>query len=336
MTRLMRVYAGIDEAGYGPLLGPLIVGRCVLALRDSAWPASTGEPASPDVWSVLHRAVCRRPKDRQSRIAVDDSKTLTSKTAGLRNLERGVLAFAAASGLDVPDVGQWLAHMTGCELDAHALLPWYTPTQDHPWQSLPDGITPGELAVARGMLCAEAGVAGAQVLSLGAAVVFEDRFNRMVHATRSKAAVSFTFVASHLQDIWRQFGDRHPLVVVDRQSGRMRYLDLLRPCFEDAAFTIWQENPEISSYDIRHGDRRMTVRFVVDGDAHDLPVALASMTSKYTRELLMARFQNWFTRRVPQVKPTAGYALDGKRFLDEIRPHLHELQITEDTMVRVS
>ncbi|MDP7348011.1 MAG: hypothetical protein QF735_07260, partial [Phycisphaeraceae bacterium] len=70
--------------------------------------------------------------------------------------------------------------------------------------------------------------------------------------------------------------------------------------------------------------RRMTVRFETNADGNHLPVALASMISKYCRELLMHRFQNWFAHRAPAIRPTAGYARDGKRFWDQIEPMLGE------------
>ncbi len=78
----------------------------------------------------------------------------------------------------------------------------------------------------------------------------------------------------------------------------------------------------------------MTIQFEVDSEQAHMPVALASMLSKYTRELLMARFQAYFRERAPHVKPTAGYALDGKRFLEEIRPLLPQLAIDPERLVR--
>jgi ribonuclease HII len=67
-----------------------------------------------------------------------------------------------------------------------------------------------------------------------------------------------------------------------------------------------------------------------------MPVALASMIAKYTRELLMVRFQEWFTRRAPQVRPTAGYALDAKRFWAEIQPLLPALAVDPAVLRRMA
>ncbi len=87
------IYAGIDEAGYGPLLGPLCVGASVFRIED--W--SEGEQA-PNLWKLLSTSVCRSPTDKRRRIAVDDSKALklpndSPKHHPLTHLERGVLTF---------------------------------------------------------------------------------------------------------------------------------------------------------------------------------------------------------------------------------------------------
>ncbi len=67
----MLVYAGIDEAGYGPMFGPLCVAGATFILKDH-------DPAAgaPNMWRLLNRAVCRSPRDKRNRIAINDSKKL--------------------------------------------------------------------------------------------------------------------------------------------------------------------------------------------------------------------------------------------------------------------
>ncbi|MEX0777588.1 MAG: hypothetical protein WD042_17925 [Phycisphaeraceae bacterium] len=349
----MYVYAGIDEAGYGPLFGPLTIGRCVLGLADMPGLADAAavaaDTAPPPMWSKLRGAVCRTLTGRKGRLPVNDSKKLYSPATGLRNMELSVLAFAAAAGHRPATVDAWLDCLGETTHRDLAAMPWYQPCDLRPWATLPTASTIGELAVARNLLTTTTGRVGVSVLDMGAAVVFEDRFNRMVTATRSKAAASYTFVGRHLRHIWDRFGEHQPQVIVDRQSGRMRYRELLAIDFPDAHMTILGEDETRSVYrlaagdDRRHTDdrpghpaRAMTVTFVVDADADHMPVALASMISKYTRELLMDRFNAYFTAHAPAIKPTAGYAQDATRFWREIEPMLTQLNIQPNQLRRLA
>ena len=45
-----------------------------------------------------------------------------------------------------------------------------------------------------------------------------------------------------------------------------------------------------------------------------MPAALASMTSKYLRELAMRAFNEFWCGRVHDLAPTAGYPRDARRF----------------------
>lgn len=337
--RSMYVYAGIDEAGYGPMFGPLTVGRVVLAIPRLA-PACVGA-APPQLWQRLRRAVCRSLQGARGRVVVNDSKKLHHAEpgrglAGARHLERGVLAFATMAGHRLGTVGHWLDWLGETAHRELGHLPWYHCSDDRPWDPLPAACTRGEIAVARNLLETTCQRIGVEVADMGAAVVFEDRFNRMVHATRSKAATSFTFVAGHLQHIWQRFGEHHPHVVVDRQSGRARYRELLATSFPSAEIRILDESPTVSAYHLRQAGRAITVSFEVDADAAHMPTALASMTAKYTRELMMARFQAWFAQRAPAIRPTAGYAADAQRFWRELEPHLPALAIDPALLVRVA
>ena len=72
---------------------------------------------------------------------------------------------------------------------------------------------------------------------------------------------------------------------------------------------------------------------VAKAEAQCLPVAVASMLSKYLREMLMRRFNAFWKVHLPDVKPTAGYYNDGLRFLRDIKQKRRELQISDDLLV---
>ena len=329
----MFIYAGIDEAGYGPMFGPLTVARFTLCIPNLDGDAGRARP--PDLWARLGRAVCRRLSETRGAdkpIAVNDSKLLTSKAAGFGHLERGVLTFAAtmedrpqpATAADWLDlIGSTTHHALGPD---H--LPWYAADADSPWQTLPAAWPADALPIDRGVLKQTCDRIGLHAEDLGCAVVFEDRFNDLVVRAGSKAAVSLRFVTRHLQVLMEQFGDYHPLVVVDRQSGRTRYGDALRAAFPDAELTTTGETAALSAYRIRQGGGALEVRFMPEAETHHMPVALASMTAKYTRELLMQRFKAWWLAQLPAVKPCAGYGTDAVRFTQDIAPHLAGLGLS--------
>lgn len=331
------IYAGIDEAGYGPMFGPLVVGRSVLAVAPAG---SVAQENLPPLWNLLSKAVCKNLVGRRGRIPVNDSKKLhtPSGAGGIKHLEAGVLTFASLTGHKPGRLDHWLACLGNSAQENLASLPWYRPDDTQPWQRLPRCHEDGELAIARNLLRVTADSAGVQVLDVGAAVVFEDEFNRMLTATRSKASVNFTFVARHLQAIWERFGSQQPVVVVDRQSGRTHYRELLQMTFPHAQLRVISEEPQTSRYELadEKSGRNMSVRFEVDADAQHMPTALASMVCKYTRELLMERFNAWFTSRLPTLRPTAGYALDAKRFWNDVQPHLSRLGISDNQLRRMA
>jgi hypothetical protein len=72
---------GIDEAGYGPNLGPLVQAAVSLRLPE-------GDDAG---WETLRPALRRSHEREDHRLLIDDSKKVYTK-GGLEALERGVRA----------------------------------------------------------------------------------------------------------------------------------------------------------------------------------------------------------------------------------------------------
>lgn len=331
------VYCGIDEAGYGPILGPLCFGCATFRFED--W--RDGDPA-PDLWSMLGRAVCRDGSDRLRRIAVDDSKKLKLANSSVRrhplhHLERGVLSFLSAAdapehGASPPETDLAFLRRLGVPVSPTGPGEWYG---GEPRQ-FPDALSADEVMIAANSLRAALHAAGVTVLGLRADALFEGAFNELVEAAGTKAAATEAVLVRFLAEAWENHaltaegeGGTALRVVCDRQGGRTQYAGMLTRAFPDAIVETVAETPAQSRYELRaratgspsagpRGARRMIVSFRVEAEAAHLPVALASMIAKLTRELLMARFNRYWCARMPDLKPTAGYALDARRWLRDV------------------
>src|SRR5262245_56431937 len=79
---------GIDEAGYGPVLGPLIVSATAFEVPR--------ELADGSLWRLLRDSVTTSAKPRDRRVPIIDSKKLYHRPEGLGALERSALAAIGA------------------------------------------------------------------------------------------------------------------------------------------------------------------------------------------------------------------------------------------------
>ena len=353
----VAILAGIDEAGYGPVLGPLVVSAAVFELSEEllfpgtahrhrtqgessggGGPREAHRAPTPvscpriDLWQLLAREVCRKPSRHHKRIAFADSKKLYSrrKPNALAHLERGVLSMLAASGRRPRALSELLAEVAPGSADAASCYPWYVSGNG----SLPRCMGATDVALSGNALSVAMGEASVRPVGLRSEVVFAGEFNRLVEATRNKAVGLFSVTARLLHRVWRKAEGGRARVYVDRQGGRTHYRRLLQQLLPGREMKVLSESDAGSAY--RVTDARRTVEFVFSASAEDrhLPVALASMTSKYLRELFMERLNAYWSAEVPGLSPTAGYFTDGRRFYEQILPAVQRLGAVESMLYR--
>ncbi len=322
----MALWAGIDEAGYGPKLGPLVVAGTAFALP--------GQGREGVLWDLLGDAVCRRAGRSDGRLVVNDSKQVYSRSAGLRRLEEGVLAAThAATGSGVSRAGQLLALLSAGRDPSGTPQPWFAGAAGLP---LPVESNPSAVESKAELLRLALQRAGARLLAPRAVVVLPGEYNRIVARTRNKSLLLFQKCGIILQELWRCAGPGVSRIVVDRHGGRIRYRRLLGDVFPDCQCDVLQEEKGWSAYRISSGDRTLLLSFLEEGDARVMPVALGSMVAKYVRELYMLAFNRYWGERLPGLVPTAGYGRDAGRFMRDVAPALRARGIAPSALTRTS
>jgi hypothetical protein len=321
------ILAGIDEAGYGPLLGPLVVGCCAFEIEGTD---HLGEDL-PCVWRRLKKYISRNRTKGAKKLHINDSKVVYAYESGLKELERGVLALLATCTDEVGGLEDFINHTAQHVLDDLRQYPWYQPFDGERFPLEQDFLS---IRLFANALRAEMARAGTCCCYLGARVVTERRLNELVHATHNKGSALFSTAAIHLDHLLRKFGDKGLVIFCDRQGGRSHYGSLLRLMFEEWSLEIIDEKDARAEYRLVQQDKVVRILFCEKAEAQCLPVAAASMLSKYLREALMSRFNAFWKRHLPEVTPTAGYYQDGSRFLADIHSKRVELGIPDELLIR--
>ena len=321
-----RVVAGVDEAGLGPLLGPLTVGFSAFRV----------EPGEPCLWRRLQSAVSADLARDRDRLVVGDSKRVFARNPrGRRRLELTVLGFLAQQAA-CPTSGRAL-------LDASPEALRTTPEHlaSEPWCDALAGELPlwcerGSVELARGKLNRALARGAVEVLDLGVRLVTTRELNRAFVDTNNKAAAHWGWVSSVLEHLWQRHAHEGLHVVTDRQGGRFRYGPLLAARFPGAEVRVLGESPQRSEYLVLEprAERRMHLCFAEGAEDQSLGVALASCLAKYTREVCMEAFNAYFSALQPGLQPTAGYTSDGRRWMTEAAPAIVRAGLVPEALLR--
>lgn len=326
------VHAGIDEAGLGPVLGPLAIGACAFRLP----------PGVSSLWRELRGVVTRTARDDATRLVVDDSKRVFERTPrGEKRLERTALAFLAqrpdARGL--PANARALVRSFTDELCAADEIEreFWARELDTP---LPLACERAELEERAAALHGALAANSIELLDAVVRVVPVSALNASFDATANKARTHWLETQVLIAHLWRRHAAEGLELVVDRHGGRMRYADVLAETVPGARVEILGEKVPLSEYLLSapatsaEPARRMRVVFRERAEQASFAVALASCLAKYLREVHMHAFNAYFAALDPALEPTAGYYTDAHRWLKAARPLLTQASVPERELVR--
>jgi hypothetical protein len=316
------ILAGIDEAGYGPVLGPLVVSAAAFEV-----PADLADVC---LWSQLKSGVGKSPNPRRGRVPIADSKILYSPKDGLSRLERSVLAAISVWRGAPPHLRGLLGMVCPDVTPKLSEYPWYREANTE----LPRKADPGGLRIAASLLGRTLEERGVRLAGCFAEVLPEGHYNRLVSSTQNKAIVSGGLLLRLMQRVADAYPDHEIRFCVDKQGGRDHYGRMLLRGFETRRLRVIEESERHSAYELTDDRASWRIRFDEGGESLHLSTALASMVSKYLRELFMECFNDYWTKHAPTVKRTAGYYKDGLRFIKDIHPHVQSLGVDRRMLVR--
>jgi ribonuclease HII len=314
---------GIDEAGYGPNLGPFVMSAVAFEVP--------GVHSSGNLWKALSSIVRRSSDDEDDRMVVDDSKLVYSGGKTLCGLERSVLAAVHALRPCIEiNLAELLNGLASPSLDELALEAWYEGSEPVPGAL--NGLEIAEAATRWSTASNNAGIGPCHVRSV---IVCPSAFNSVTKRWGSKGAVLGHGLRELLHWCLQTAGVKEPvLITVDKHGGRNNYAAMLQEACPDCFVAVQEEGMLRSAYRLLGLGRKVSLAFQPRADADHFTVALASMTSKYLREMLMREFNRFWQAKVEGLKPTAGYPGDSARFWSEIRPAVKRLGIPKDKVWR--
>lgn len=316
---------GCDEAGYGPPLGCFTQASVAMKLPDSM-------ECIEDTWAHFPAIFRRRKGASKSRpgdfpLVVDDSKAVTQLTAGIEHMA-ALWPLLFGNGSFQPKCFQeFLDHFHLPGPNSYSEDPVFR--GDEPvdwWQTNVPANKGGPFE----------NVAPPPVSAAKLLLMCPTFFNRIIDATGNKGAVLELGWKAHIAWWLDNLPQGEPILFIsDRLGGKKSYTGL----FQDAIcgqglVQALSESDDKATYKVLGGAREILLIVTTKADSGYLPVAAASMLAKHIREFTMSRFNAYWSRHVPGIKPTAGYPEDGKRFFQEIKSVLNNLGIPETSVWR--
>lgn len=308
---------GIDEAGLGPTLGPLVI-------------ASFSTRGPSDLAMALAAAIDAprgRPLVAPPIMEAGDSKEIYTGKHKLARLERTALAtwMWCTDSSEAPSSGRDLIARVGSPTPFRSAAPWFA----EDWgleRGLPIACDRDDLLATVEHLTRVAEAAGVRPEGYRADVISAHEFNEDLGAEIQRGGTKNTWVVSRTLSLAREAvgapsASQGVHVLCDKAGGRDDYMSALARAFPERIAEQRHRERARSDYELFELMERgqpMQISFAMKADRFDVRVGLASCLAKYLRELSVDALNRWFAQRVPELRPTAGYPQDARRFIEQV------------------
>ncbi len=294
------IIIGIDENGYGPILGPLIITATAFKVKKRE-----------DLWHILN--ISKNPDDYPEKLIVTDSKKLFSRSS-FRRCQMGELAVSAFFYLlfktlpKNPDrfLSKVLLNFSLfpqlCEKSKSKYRPCWEEISLPLWLKQKKGI-----AEEAGKLKERLKKERIEFLGLKALFLCPFQFNKLTN-DESKSYINYLQFEKLISYFLRK-KEKEFLIFADRIGGQRRYL----PFLKEGSLKNWrcqtlEESIEVSSYKLNLKEKIAVIFFLQNGEEKEFPVALSSLFGKYIREISIERINRFFQRYGDQrLKSVSGY-----------------------------
>lgn len=315
----------VDEAGYGPKLGPLVIAATAWQMPDRL------NGSLSDCFEPLRTV----SKYGALNLVIDDSKKIF-QSKGRRSLQSLAAIAKLCSiwcGCDFDTVGQWLRVIAADDYQTIIQTDWFRSLEQ---QSLDERSSPDMRSTASDVIATWRS-SGAVLREVNTRILTASVFNRVIRKGQNKSDLLSDVSLQLIASVAAQYPNEKKIeVFCDRHGGRRYYGAALQHQFATSLLRVISETKQKSEYDLASDSQSIRIRFTVKGDSFT-PVALSSLHAKYLRELCMGALNHYFQEHAmpgATIKPTAGYPVDAERFLSDVADIIKQEKIDRQALVR--
>jgi ribonuclease HII len=301
----MAVFTGIDEAGLGPVLGPLCYGLVSFIIPDD----------EVDTWRETLKKIIK-----EEELFVDDSKKIFQGPDKFAKLEK---AITDVFGFYVSEKERLQVQNIFLNTAINKKGNWsYYPF----YKSVLTSFFPPKI---KAILVKHPN----WKVKLAVTSCFEGEMNEVFDNGVNKSEMALLKVGALIESVLSVHTQENITFSIDKQGGKQYYSNFINDIFPFAPIETIQETPDVSEYFLLRNKQKLHFGFYKSGDSLFEEISMASILAKWLRENFMIAFNShWLAYN--KVPPTAGYPEDGKRFIKEMMSYFEKSEIPLDLIIR--